>query len=687
MTKSEAQQRIEKLRDLINQYRYHRLVLDAPIIEESVEDQLKKELFDLEQEFPELITSDSPTQRVGGKALEKFEKFTHPTRMMSLNDVFDNGDLKDWEERLQRIDPRATEDGFYCELKLDGLAIELVYEDGLLQVGATRGNGTIGENVTHNLKTVEAIPLRLLSQEQVIKNLHEAGLKEIAERIAREGLPKEIIARGEVFLALSEFKRVNKEQEAIGEKIYANPRNLAAGSVRQLDPGITAARKLNSYAYVLVTDFGQETHEQEHHLLHALGFNINPHNKFVKDATGVQEFRDYWEEHREKLDYEIDGTVIQINDNRMYKKLGTVGKAPRGAVAYKFSPKEAPTTVNDIMVSVGRTGTLTPIAVLEPVEIGGTTVSRATLHNEDEIARLGVRIGDTVVVGRAGDVIPDVKRVLTELRTGNEKEFIFPTHCPVCGEPIIRKEGEVAYKCVNAECPAIKREGIYHFVAKGALDIVGIGPKNIDQFMDNGLIKDPADLFTLTKEDLLNLDRFAEVSAEKAITSIQSHKSVVLDKFIFALGIPHVGAETALDLAREFGSLEKIQHVALEELNALHDIGPVVAQSIYDWFHASYNQKLLEKFKEVGVTVLKQETAQKSSKLAGKSFVFTGSLEHISREQAEQLVREHGGETSSAVTKHTSYVVVGEEPGSKFEKAKKLGITILNEQEFSDLVN
>ncbi len=664
ISKQEAKLRIEKLRVLINKYRYNRLVLDKPIIEESVEDSLKKELFDLEQKFPELVTPDSPTQRVAGKPLKKFEKFEHPARMLSFNDAFGSEDMNDWQERLSRLDSKATDGGFYCELKIDGLAIELVYEGGILKVGATRGDGVIGENVTQNLKTVEAIPLKIESDKKI---------------------PQTLVVRGEVFIGKKEFKKINEEQKKNGEAIYANPRNLAAGSIRQLDPAITASRHMNSFAYSLITDLGQKVHEDEHNILKDLGFKTNSHNKFCRNLAEVQEFRDYWEKNREKLDYEIDGIVVMVNDNKAFGKLGVVGKAPRAAIAYKFSPRESTTRLLDITVSVGRTGVLTPVAILEPVEIGGTTVSRATLHNEDEIHRLDARIGDTVVVGRAGDVIPDVKKVIKELRTGKEKLFHFPKKCPVCSGPVIRVPGEAAHKCINKNCPAIKREAIYHFVSKGALDVDGVGPKIIDQLMYSGLVKDAADLYMLKKEDLLNLERFAEKSAENTIDSIQSRKKVALDKFIFALGMPHVGSEKAFDLARHFGTLEKLKKAKIEEIENMKDFGSVVARSIHNWFKSDYNLKLLAKFKKVGMHILEQESTQKSSKLKGLTFVFTGTLEHISREQAEDMVRENGGDVSSLVSKETSYVVAGEEPGSKYDKAKKLDVKIISEKEFTQM--
>jgi DNA ligase (NAD+) len=449
---------------------------------------------------------------------------------------------------------------------------------------------------------------------------------------------------------------------------------------------VTASRRLDSFAYAVVTDLGQKTHEEEHKILKELGFKTNPHNRYCKNLEEVQKFRDYWEKHRDKLDYEIDGIVVILNDNKMFSKLGVVGKAPRAAIAYKFSPRESTTKVKDIILSVGRTGVLTPVAVLEPVEIGGTTVTRATLHNEDEIRRLDVRIGDTVVVGRAGDVIPDIKKVLKELRAGKERIFHFPTKCPVCGGPVKRVEGEAAHRCINKNCPGRKRRVFYHFVSKGAVDIEEIGPKTIDQLIDAGLIKDLADFYLLKKEDLLNLERFAEKSAENAVRAVQSRKKIPLDRFIFALGIPHVGSETALDLARRFGALEKLAEASEEDLLKIKDIGGVVAKSIYDWFRDDYNRRLLKKFKQVGVQVLKQEKAEKSSKLKGLTFVFTGSLDTLSREQAEELVRENGGETSSSVSKKTDYVVVGSEPGSKYEKAKKLGVKMISEKEFLNLL-
>lgn len=663
MTISEAKIRVKKLRDLINKYRHSRLVFNKESVSPEVEDSLKKELFDLEQEFPELITSDSPTQRIGGKPLDKFNKVEHVSRMYSLNDVFSEKDLYDWLKRLSNlgIEPKK----FYCDLKMDGLAVELSYEEGTFTQGSTRGDGVIGENVTQNLKTIEAIPLTL-----------------------ENSPPKKLIARGETFLTKKEFQKLNKEQKKIGGKIYANPRNVAAGSIRQLDPKITASRKLDFYAYSIVGDIDKfPTHDEEYKSLNKLGIKTNPHGIVVKSPEEIIKFWEKWAKEREKLDYEIDGIVVSINDRRLFEKAGIVGKAPRGGVAFKFSPKEAQTTVENILVSIGRTGVLTPIAMLRPVQIGGVTVSRATLHNIDEIRRLGVQIGDTVVVGRAGDVIPDIMKVLKGLRTGKEKEFYMPKHCPVCESPVKQIEDQVAYKCANLDCPAIKRETIYHFVSRKALNMVGIGPKIIDQLMNAALIHDPSDLYKLKKEDLLNLDRFAEISAEKTVDSIQSKKKVNLAKFIYALGIGNVGEETAILLAKKFHKLDSVQRAPLYTLESIPDIGPVVAESIYNWFQKPYNKKLLEKFYKVGLHILEERPTKDSTKLAGKTFVLTGTMESTSREEAKEKIRAFGGDVSSSVSKNTDYVVAGAEPGSKYDRAQKLGVKIIDEKEFLNLID
>jgi len=686
MTKKEAKKRIEKLRKLIEKYRFSRHVLDKELVPIEVEDSLKKELFDLEQKFPEFITPDSPTQRVGGKPLEKFEKVRHPTPMLSLNDAFTEEDLKDWLERNTKLLTKEEIEkiDFYCEPKLDGLAIELIYRDEIFSVGATRGDGLIGENVTQNLKTIESVPLRLRDLKEVVKDLKKMGEEKLAERIKKKGLKGEIVVRGEAIITKKNFELVNEEQKKLGLPTFSNPRNLAAGSIRQLDPKVTAKRRLDVGIYDLITDLGQETHEQEHKIIQALGFkNNNKYCRYCKTLDEVIEYRKYWLKHRESLPYEIDGVVVQINNNKIFKKLGTVGKAPRGAIAFKFPLKQATTILKDVTFQVGRTGAVTPVAILEPVKVGGVTITRATLHNEDQIKKLGVKIGDTVVVGRAGDVIPEVVQALPELRTGKEKEIVFPKNCPVCGQKLEKPSGEAIWRCKNPKCPAKERRHFYHFVK--AFDIVGLGPKIIDRLLDEELIQDPADLFTLKEGDLITLERFAEKSAQNLVEAIQARRKIELWRFIYALGIRNVGEKTAQDLAKFFGNLEKLMKASLGQLEAIPDVGPIVAESIYRFFRDSKNLKFIEKLKKVGVEVV-EEKKRKKAPLKGLVFVFTGTLESMTRDEAKRKVIELGGEVASSVSKRVNIVVVGKEPGSKLEKAKKLKIKIIKEKEFLDLL-
>lgn len=678
MTKSEVKNRIEKLKKSIEQYRYEYHVHDKSLISDAALDSLKKELFDLEGQFPDLITSDSPTQRVGGEPLKGFNKVKHPTPMVSFNDAFSEEDMKDWLERLENYLGHKLKDSaetFYCELKIDGLAIELRYENGIFAQGATRGDGQIGEDVTQNLKTVEAIPLSIKSSD------------------SKYPLPKSLIVRGEVFLTKKEFDRINKEQEKIGGKPYANPRNVAAGSIRQLDPKVTAGRKLDSFQYDIVSELGQKLHEDEHVMLKSFGFKTNPNNKHCADLEEVFEFHGYWAKHRERLPYEIDGIVVIVNDNRNYEVGGIIGKAPRAAIAYKFAAREATTIIEDIQVQVGRTGALTPVAVLKAIQVGGVTITHATLHNADEIIRLDARIGDTVIVSRAGDVIPKITRVLKDLRPRGAKEFSMPKKCPVDESPVVR-DG-VAYKCSNKNCGARHREGLYHFVSRGAFNLDGMGPKIIDRLLDEGLISDAADIFTLREGDIAVLERFGEKSAQNIISEIQKKKIVSLPRFIYSLGILHVGEETARVLAsrmkiKKTGITEisdYLRNLTLEELQEISDIGPVVARSIHDWFRDSRHISLMEKFEKSGVRIESQNYNLKAQILSGMSFVLTGSLESISRDAAKEKIRSLGGEVNESVSKKTSYVVVGSEPGSKFEKAKKFGVQILDEKEFLSLLS
>ncbi|MBU4298733.1 NAD-dependent DNA ligase LigA, partial [Patescibacteria group bacterium] len=654
-------------------------------ISDAVLDSLKHELYKLEQQFPEFITPDSPTQRVGGKPLAGFKKVSHKTRMLSMEDVFSAEELNDWEDYLKRLLPEEKLD-YFAELKIDGFAISLIYENGLFKVGSTRGDGKIGEDVTQNLKTIESIPLKLEIRGRPPNKQIEEKIRKLIER-------GEIEIRGEVYMNLKDFERLNKELAKKGEKTFANPRNLAAGSIRQLNPILAASRPLKFLAYALVTDLGQKKHSEEHQILPVLGFktdkggsrafaSLPPKGNEYQNLAQVKEF---WKEavkNREKFPFQIDGVVVNVNNNSLFQELGVVGKAPRGVRAFKFSPQQATTSVEDIKLHVGRTGAITPVAVLKPVGIGGVTISRATLHNEDEIKRLGVKIGDTVIVGRAGDVIPRVIKVLPELRTGKEKEFKMPKNCPVCQTELVKPEKEVIWRCQNPKCPARKREYFEHFVSADGFNIIGLGPKIIDKLLDEGLISDSADLFTLEIGDIIPLERFAEKSAQNLISAIQAKKKITLPKFIYALGIRNAGVETAQDLAERFETLGKLKNASLEDLQKISDVGPIVGKSIYDFFQEKRNLEFLEKLKKVGVEIESLKFKVKSLKLRGLTFVLTGSLESMSRGEAKEKIRLRGGEVSESVSKKTDYVVVGKEPGSKYERAKRLGIKIVNEKEF-----
>jgi DNA ligase (NAD+) len=682
----DIKQRIEKLKELIEYHRHLYHVEDRQEISDAALDSLKKELFDLEMRYPQFITSDSPNQRIGGKPLDFFEKIEHKNPMTSFYDAFDRQDMDDWEDRNSKLlsNEEISKISYYCEPKLDGLAIELIYTDGILEVGSTRGDGKVGENVTSNIKTIEAIPLKIRELEDIAKGLESSGLGHIAKRI-REGGLGEIIVRGEAILTKKEFKRVNKERESKGLPLYANPRNLASGSIRQLDPKVTAARKLDSNMYSLITDLGQRTHEEEHIILDAMGFKTNnKYNSFCKDMDAVFDYYHYWEKERDSLPYEVDGVTVLINDNALFKKLGIIGKAPRAGIALKFPLMEVVTKINDIEVQVGRTGAMTPVAILEPVSVGGVIVSRATLHNQEEIERLDLKIGDSVVVGRAGDVIPEVIRVFPGLRTGAEKEFRMPTECPSCNTLLVRKEGEIVLRCPNDSCFARKKKYFNHFISRGAFNIEGLGGRVAERLLDEGMINDPADLFDLTEGDLLPLERFGEKSAKKLVSAIQSKKTVPLSRFIYSLGIRNVGQKTASDLAEEFRSIDKIASVSGEEIEAVKDIGPIVAKSVYDWFKSGDNLRFLEKLKERGVWYISDE--EKDDRLKGLKFVLTGSLVSMSRDDAEGRIRKLGGEFSSSVSSKTDFVIVGDNPGSKYDKAKELGIRILDEKEFLGMI-
>jgi DNA ligase (NAD+) len=658
MSLDKVKQRMDKLAGQINELRYRYHVLDDPSVTDEIYDSLTLELIELESKYPQLKSKNSPTQRVGGVALDKFEKVRHKSRMLSLNDAFNREELAEWEARITKLAPSEKFD-YFCEVKFDGLALSLRYEKGEFKIAATRGDGFVGENVTHNIKTIQSIPLDLPAK-------------------------KDIEVRGEVVMTKDVWKKLNEQQAREGKTLYANTRNAAAGSIRQLDPKITASRKLQFYAFDIITDLGLKTHQEVHEKLGELGFKIPKYQKFCKTLDELEKFYEEVGKARESLPFGIDGIVVSVNDLSLFRKLGVVGKAPRGMVAFKFPPQQVTTIVEDIVVQVGRTGKLTPIAHLRPVFVSGTTVSRATLHNEDEIKRLDVRIGDTVVIQRAGDVIPDIVQVLPKLRTGKEKKFTMPKVCPICSSRVEKKEGMVDYVCTNKYCFAKQIRGIRHFTSKGAFDMAGVGPKILDKFIEEGLIKDAADLFTLTVGDIEPLERFAEKSAENVINSIQSAKKITLPKFIYALGILHAGEETAFDLAQRFGSIEKLMNATKAEIKAIPNIGDVVAKSVYEWFEAKRNRQLIEKLLLAGIEIEKIKV--KHTPLTGKSIVVTGSLEKMSREEAKEAVREAGGDWASSVSKNTDFVVVGENPGSKYNKAKQLGVKTIDEKDFFKLL-
>ncbi len=665
--------RIKKLKREIERYGHAYHTLDNPIVSDATYDSLRKELDGLEEKHSALARPDSPSQRVGGAPLEKFEKVKHEGQMYSFNDAFSEEDMALWVGRVETYLKCKVKPEFYVELKIDGLAVELIYVGGELVQGSTRGDGIVGEDVTQNLKTIEAIPLKL-----------------------RGDYPKRLVVRGEVFLSKKEFERINRNQEKAGKPGYANPRNTAAGAIRQLDPRVVASRKLDALIYGLTTDIGQKTHDDEHKLLHKLGFKThNTHNKVVDSLYEVFKYRDGWEKSKDRLPFQIDGVVVTLNDNGVFSDAGVVGRAPRGAVAYKFSPSEATTVIKNIKVQVGRTGALTPVAVMEQVKLGGTTVTHATLHNFDQIERLGVRIGDTVIVQRAGDVIPRVTEVLKNFRTGSEKKFKIPVKCPIDNSPV-KKEG-VIYRCSNPSCRARLRESLRHFVSRGAFNIEGLGPKILDVFLDQGLVSDTAGIFTLDEGKIATLSGFGEKSAINIIKETKVRKKVGLPRFIYSLGIFHIGTENAYLLAGELEKegryitkptdlLRTLGKFSDERLQKIEGIGPKVTESIIDWLGNSKNIELLRKLEKVGVRIVGFEPVSREGKLKGKTFVLTGTLEKMSREKAKESIRRLGGHTAESVSSKTDYVVTGANPGSKIDKARELGVERITGVEFLEMI-
>ena len=667
MTKEEAKLRIEKLSRVIDDLRYRYHVLDDPMVTDSDYDSLMHELVGIEDEYPDLKSPDSPSQKVGGMPLKKFENVVHQNQMISLNDVFDEAELTDWYEKIERMaGDEVKNSGFFVEIKMDGLAVSLVYEKGKLVYGATRGDGKVGEVITENLKTVRAIPLQLRKESKYYTN-------------------NRVEIRGEVYMPLKSFEDLNKDRAKSNESLFANPRNAAAGSLRQLDSKITASRNLDFLAYALI-GIETDTHGQEHIIAKDLGFPTNKYNQFCQNIKDVVSLWHNWTKLREKLPYQIDGMVVNLNDEKLFAKLGIVGKSPRGAVAFKWPAEEVTTLLEDIKVQIGRMGTLTPVAVLRPVEVAGSTVSRATLHNEDQIQAKDIRIGDTVVIRKAGDVIPEVVKPIKELRTGKEKVFEMPKTCPICGGKVIRKEGEVASRCANKNCFTVQKRNLEHFVSKTAFDIDGLGTKIIEQLMDTGLVKNAADLFKLTIGDLAPLERFAEKSSENLINSIESQKKVTLDRFIYALGIPLVGTQTAIDIAKKFGQINKLLGATEEDFNQIYGIGPKVAESLKAYFGSTENKKFIQELIGLGVCVKEYQSPVKTDKLSGKIFVVTGSLKSLTRDDAHKKIVELGGKIGTAVTSKTDFLVVGADPGSKLIKAKSLGIKVLDEKDFLGII-
>ncbi|HEX5797224.1 MAG TPA: NAD-dependent DNA ligase LigA [Candidatus Saccharimonadales bacterium] len=727
MSKKDAKERIDKLRKQIDEYRYRYHVLDDPMITDEIYDSLTRELKGLEEQFPEFLTPDSPTQRIGGKPLDKFVAVPHETPMLSLNDAFTPEELRAWIARVHKLLPEQKSFEFQLDLKMDGLACALIYEDGVLVRGLTRGDGRVGEDVTQNVRTINSVPLKLRKDPKVDARYYNQRVE----------------VRGEIMLYKKDFEQINKEREKAGLPTFMNPRNTAAGTVRQLDPSLVAARPLKFHAYGVITE-GTTKKSDEYELAGRLGFIVNPQATRKNSFAGIMKEIDRWEDKRHSLPFNTDGIVITVNDRTLHSRLGVVGKAPRGSIAYKYAPEQATTKVKDIFVSIGRTGAATPVAMLEPTVIAGSLVQMATLHNESEVKRKDIRIGDTVAVHKAGDIIPEVIESFPKLRDGTQKEFVMPEICPDCGTKLIRSQlkssrrsrldgvqggnengasgidntasetrkqltrqsakstggvissaveqastagtvWEAVWRCPNSSCPSRLSNQLRHFASKSALDIEGLGEKNVEVLLANNLVKNAADFYRLKAEDLKALERFADISANKLVAAIAEKKNPELHRFIYALGIRHVGAQTAVDLATHYKNFESLSKATIEELKTVEGIGEVVAESIVEWFAEPENQKLVEDFKEVGVSP--KDVHVKSSSISGKKFVITGTLESMGREEAAEKVRSLGGIFQSGVGKDTDYLVTGDNTGQgKLDKAQKYGTKIVDEDAFLRLL-
>jgi DNA ligase (NAD+) len=671
MDNQTLKKKVQRLRQQIDDLRYRYHVLNDPEVTDKMYEGLMDELRKIEEKHLEVLTSDSPTQRVAGEPLEKFEKVTHVVPQWSFNDAFNEEDLKNWEDKIHRMLfkklGKKVKVDYTAELKIDGLHLVLTYKKGILETSATRGNGKVGENVTQNIKTIHSIPIKL---KQDI----------------------DIVIEGEVWMSKKVFEHLNKEREKKGEVLFANPRNASAGTIRQLDPKIVAERKLSFIGYDISAGNIPSTQVEELQIIKKLGFPLEEIWKKAENLQDVLKFYEHWQKNKDKPEFWVDGVVVKVNKREYQDVLGYTGKAPRWAIALKFPAEQGTTKVKEIFTQVGRTGKITPVALMEPVRLAGTTVTHATLHNFDEIKRLDVRVGDTVVVQKAGDIIPQIVRVLEKMRTGKEKKVNEPTKCEICGSPVKRQKVQdkkqresVGLFCTNKHCHGQQLERIRHFVSKKGMDIDGLGSKIVEQLLNEGLIKDVADLYTLQKSELLELEGFAEKSVDNLLESIENSKKVSLPKFLFALGIPYVGEETSVRLAENFGSFEKIREAGEEELKEVPDVGEKVAESTAYYFKNKINLDLVNELLKKGIKP-QHEAKKKVTKFTGKSFVFTGGLVTLTRDEAKEIVRNVGGEVSSSVSKNTAFVVVGDEPGSKYEKAKKLGVKTLTEDEFKRLV-
>jgi len=671
-TQDDAWQIAEKLRDELNKHNYYYYIKDNPIISDAEYDKLLRNLFDLEKKFPQIVTPDSPTQRIGAPLEGGFPTVIHSEKMLSLQDAFDYDELRDFLDRVYKdLGLKEEEVEFVCELKIDGLAVSLLYEDGRLIRGATRGDGEVGEDITSNIKTIKAIPLRLLNNHPKYK------------------IPKTLEVRGEAYLSKEEFKRINEEREEQGLFTFANPRNAAAGSLRQIDPKVTASRNLNIFIYAMASnsELNIATHYEILNYLKEIGFRINPN---IKKVVGFEEIKNYcenWKDKRKELSYETDGIVIKVNSIDYQRRLGQTTRNPRWAIAFKFPPEEKTTKILDIKISVGRTGALTPVAVLEPVVISGSTVSSATLHNEDEIKKKDIRIGDWVLVHKAGDVIPEVVKVITERRTGNEKIFVMPDKCPVCGSDAVRPEGEAVRRCTSLACPAVQHEAIVHFASKAGMDIEGLGPAIVDKLLQNKLIKDASDIYYLKYEDIFGLENFKEKSTTNLLNAINKSKNQPLSKLLYAMGIRFVGEHIAEVLAKNFSSLDDLMNASFEELSSIFEIGPRIAQSVVTFFRQPQNKAIIEKLRKAGVNFKSDKTELNvKDEFNGKTFVLTGKLESFTREEAKDIIEKFGGRVASSVSKNTYAVIVGSDPGSKLADAIRLGVRQINEEEFKDMI-